>query len=186
MDFESLKERSKKLVAVAEQIKTKLARKELDADSEEMKEIQSVMFNMGMASDFQSLVSKTSGSGKFHTELSKEIERFLLQAMENLGGVVGLIDLYCMYNRARGTDMISPEDLKKASQIMDQTSSNFMLKEYPSGVKTIQSRMFSTDTYYRKMAEVLNKNPGLTLLRLAEHMHINEILIKEHICKALE
>ena len=38
-DFDALKEQSKKLVAVAEQIKAKLARKEMDADSEEMREI---------------------------------------------------------------------------------------------------------------------------------------------------
>ena len=59
--------------------------------------------------------------------------------IEKFGGVVGLIDLYCMYNRARGTDLISPEDLKKAAQKLDKTSTLFMLKEYPSGVKTVQS-----------------------------------------------
>ena len=40
------------MVTIAETIKQKLAKKELDSESEEMKEIQSVMFNMGIASDF--------------------------------------------------------------------------------------------------------------------------------------
>ena len=40
------------MVTIAETIKQKLAKKELDGESEEMKEIQSVMFNMGIASDF--------------------------------------------------------------------------------------------------------------------------------------
>ena len=40
------------MVKIAESIKAKLARKELDSETEEMKEIQAVMFNMGIASDF--------------------------------------------------------------------------------------------------------------------------------------
>jgi N-acetylmuramic acid 6-phosphate (MurNAc-6-P) etherase len=38
-DLESLKERSKNMVVIAEQIKTKLARKELNVESDEIKEI---------------------------------------------------------------------------------------------------------------------------------------------------
>lgn len=40
------------MVVIAEKIKNALAKKELDADSEEMREIQKVMFNMGIVSDF--------------------------------------------------------------------------------------------------------------------------------------
>jgi ESCRT-II complex subunit VPS36 len=59
-----------------------------------------------------------------------------------------------------------------------------MLREYASGCKTIQSRMFNEENYFRKMAEVLREHPGLTPLRLAEHMCVNEILVKEHIQNA--
>lgn len=38
-DLESLKERSRNMVAIAEQIKSKLARKELNVESDEIKEI---------------------------------------------------------------------------------------------------------------------------------------------------
>jgi di/tripeptidase len=55
-DLDSLKERSRNMVAIAEQIKSKLARKELNVESDEIKEIQAVMFNMGIsgAADFSS------------------------------------------------------------------------------------------------------------------------------------
>lgn len=46
------------MVAIANTIKTKIQRKEINTDSEEMKEIQKVMFNMGLISDFSSQVSK--------------------------------------------------------------------------------------------------------------------------------
>lgn len=101
------------MVGIAEQIKTKLEKKELNQDSEEMKEIQAVMFNMGItgASDFNSQVSKDIAGKQFHTQLATELEKFLDSIINRFGGVIGLVDLYCMYNRARGTDLISPEDL---------------------------------------------------------------------------
>ena len=129
------------MVALAEQIKSKLARKELSDESDEIKEIQSVMFNMGIsgATDFSSQVSKDVAGKNYHHELAYEIEKFLESVVDKFGGVVGLVDLYCMYNRARGTDLISPEDLNLACGRLNNISQKFMLKVYRSGVKTIQS-----------------------------------------------
>jgi ESCRT-II complex subunit VPS36 len=110
------------MVAIAEQIKAKLARKELNIESEEMKEIQSVMFNMGITTDFSSQVSKNTTGKNYHSELAMEIEKFLTSVIEKFGGVIGLIDLYCMYNRWRGTDLISPEDLNLACAKLNQSS----------------------------------------------------------------
>ena len=74
------------------------------------------MFNMGIsgASDFDSQVSKDIAGKQFHSQLANELEKFLETVIDTFGGVIGLVDLYCMYNRARGTDLISPEDLNLA------------------------------------------------------------------------
>jgi ESCRT-II complex subunit VPS36 len=50
----------------------------------------------------------------YFSELALEVERFTFNVLEKFGGVLALVDLYCMYNRARGTDLISPEDLLNA------------------------------------------------------------------------
>lgn len=44
----------------------KLARKELNAESEEMREIQSVMFNLGIETNFSAQVSKETTGKSFH------------------------------------------------------------------------------------------------------------------------
>ena len=75
--------------------------------------------------------------------------------IDNFGGVVGMVDLYCMYNRARGMDLISPDDLMIACQRINSQSSKFMIKGYKSGVVTIQSRMFNEDSYYQKLANAI-------------------------------
>lgn len=169
------------MVKIAEQIQNKLAKKELNVQSEEMQEIQSVMFNMGIATDFSTQVSKDTSGKNYHSELSFEIEKFLTTIIDKFGGVIGTIDLYCMYNRARGTDLISPEDLHIACTKLNTNSQKFMLKEYPSGVRTIQSRMFNEDSYFKKIAETLAEKPGLTAFKLASVMKVNEVLVKEHI-----
>ena len=47
-DLDSLKEKARGMVTIAQTIQNKINKKELSGDSEEMKEIQAVMFNMGM------------------------------------------------------------------------------------------------------------------------------------------
>ena len=175
------------MVQIAEQIKSKLARNELDGTSEEMKEIQAVMFNMGIASDFTTQVSKDTAGKLYHSALAGEVEKFLVSIVDKFGGVVGLIDLYCMYNRARGTDLISPDDLKIACQKLHETSTRFMLKTYPSGVVTIQSKMFNEDAYYQRLAQtIMESQGGMSANKLAQKLNVNVILMKEHLKAAEE
>lgn len=80
------------------------------------------MFNMGLVNNFSSQVSKDISGKNFHEELAREIEKFIVKVIDNFGGVLGLVDLYCMYNRARGTDLISPEDLLIACSKLNLSS----------------------------------------------------------------
>lgn len=101
-----------------------------------------------------------------------------------------MIDLYCMYNRARGTDLISPEDLNIACQNIDFGSQQFALKTYKSGVKTMQLRSFNEGAYFHKIADCIRQNAknghGLTVSRIAELMQVNVVLMKEHVHTAEE
>ena len=174
------------MVDIAEQIKSKLERKELNEESEEMKEIQSVMFNMGMASNFSAQVNKDTSGKLYHQQLALELEKFLDKILDKFGGVIGLIDLFCMYNRARGTDLISTSDMAVAAEKLNQTSSKFMLKRYPSGVLTIQSKHFNEGSYYTKLAEVIKETGnGLTAVKLGEKLNVNVLLMRE-LCQAAE
>lgn len=97
------------------------------------------MFNMGLTSttNFNSEVSKDIAGKNFHSHLAEELEKFLDTIIDKFGGVIGIVDLYCLYNRARGTDLISPDDLNIACRNLDVTSQKFMVKRYNSGVHTI-------------------------------------------------
>jgi ESCRT-II complex subunit VPS36 len=111
----------------------------LNADSEEMKNIQQVMFNMGLINDFSSQVTKDLAGKNYFLDLAKEVEKFTASILDKFGGVLALVDLYCMYNRARGTDMISPEDLMIAcDKLTSMPDSKVTLRTFQSGVKVVQ------------------------------------------------
>ena len=156
------------MVQIAQTIKQKVSQKELTEN--EMSEIQEVMFNMGMGENFTTHVSKELSGKKFYKDLAAEIEKFLGSVINNerFSGVIGLIDLFCLYNRARGTDLVSPNDLSIACVTLDQTSQNFMLKTYTkTGIKCIQLRSFNEDAYFNKLASKLSQTPGMTADKLA-------------------
>jgi ESCRT-II complex subunit VPS36 len=177
------------MVAIAEKIKSSVAKLEAQGEgqnsSDELKQIQSVMFNMGLVNNFSSQVSKDISGKNFHEELAREIEKFIVRVIDNFGGVLGLVDLYCMYNRARGTDLISPEDLLIACSKLNMSSQSVMLRKYKSGVQTVQSRKFKEDDYYQSLADKLKTcSNGMTAEQLARQLKINIVLVKEQIKEA--
>lgn len=111
------------------------------------------MFNMGIATNFSAQVSKDTSGKMYHEQLALELEKFLDKVLSRFGGVIGLIDLFCMYNRARGTDLISTSDMSLAAEKLNQISSRFMLKKYPSGVTTVQEKHFNEQSYYTDLAK---------------------------------
>jgi hypothetical protein len=55
-----------------------------------------------------------------------------------------------------------------------------MLKTYSnSGMRTIQLTSFNETSYFETIAKVLTESPGLTTDRLAAHLKVNVLVMKE-------
>lgn len=50
------------------------------------------------------LIRDTAGA-VFHKELARELVEFILPIVEREGGTMSLMDIYCVFNRARGVGM---------------------------------------------------------------------------------
>lgn len=74
-----------------------------DKDTEKLVEM---MENMGL----QSALTKKQAGSNYHKLLSRELVDFLRRKdrLSTAGGMMTLTDVYCLFNRARGTNMISP------------------------------------------------------------------------------
>ena len=66
-------------------------------------------------------VTKLSAGRQYYHLLARQVADLLhdQNRIQRLGGVVSLTDLYCLYNRARGTELVSPDDLLQAVRLME-------------------------------------------------------------------
>ncbi|KAJ6340605.1 hypothetical protein OIU77_008378 [Salix suchowensis] len=77
--------------------------------------------------------------------LHLELADFVRIPLEKAGGMINLIDIYCLFNRARGTELISPEDLLQACSLWEKFDVPVMLRKFDSGVKVIQNKSHSDE-----------------------------------------
>jgi ESCRT-II complex subunit VPS36 len=110
-------------------------------------------------------VTRTSAGAAYHVQLSRQLSDFLRTpqpqpshshpksgaaagggaaaaaaaapqgVLEAAGGMLTLIDVYCVFNRARGTELISPDDLIHAAELFPKLDIPIRLRAFDSGVK---------------------------------------------------
>jgi len=56
---------------------------------------------------------------------------------------MALTDVYCRVNRARGLELLSPEDLIQACHMLEKLNLPIRLREFDSGVKVLQLQSHS-------------------------------------------
>ena len=68
-----------------------------------------------------------------------------------------LTDVYCRVNRARGLELLSPEDLLNASRQLTTLSLPIVLRVFDSGVMVLQSRSHDDNAIVDVIAELVSK-----------------------------
>ena len=106
--------------------------------------------------------------------------------LKRCGGMLTLTDVYCIYNRARGTDLISPDDLRAAAgEFMTPTlaSLGVVLRVFPSGLVVLQLADFNEEAAAHRIerlllaratatATVTRAEPFLTSIDLATQWNV--------------
>ena len=68
-----------------------------------------------------------------------QLADFLRPRMAKAGGIITLADVYCLFNRARGTELISPDDLVQAVELFTGYGAGMHARTFSSGVVVVQS-----------------------------------------------
>ncbi|GMI54929.1 hypothetical protein TeGR_g10932 [Tetraparma gracilis] len=196
-DLDTLMESATAVVAVVEKYVAKMERQKAaegggGAGDEDEERMNALLQGMGMVSG----VTKESAGTLFHSELSKELAAFLNSGegggliRARFGGLITLPELYCLYNRARGADLISPEDLLLAAQGLKKiTTSGMSLVTFPSGVIVVQVDEYSSANVVAQLQALCkevagSKNSGITALEAAKVLKATPILAMEMIRQA--
>lgn len=74
----------------------------------------------------------------YYKSLAKQIADYLHSHIEEMGGMMALTDVFCRVNRARGLELLSPEDTLHACQVMESMDLPLKLFQFNSGVMVLQ------------------------------------------------
>lgn len=92
--------------------------------------------------------SSAAAASTFHGQLASQVCRLLKPLLEQrsaagaaFGGSIDLTTAYCRVNRARGVQLIAPEDLLDAAKLMSRLKLPLVLKTFPSGLMVIATTL---------------------------------------------
>uniref|UniRef100_A0A8K9V9E1 Vacuolar protein-sorting-associated protein 36 n=1 Tax=Oncorhynchus mykiss TaxID=8022 RepID=A0A8K9V9E1_ONCMY len=116
-DLSKLMVKAKEMVELSRSIANKIKDKQGDITEDETIRFKSYLLSMGIANP---VTRETHGSGThYHLQLAKQLGDILLAPLEERGGMMALTEVYCLVNRARGMELLSPEDLVNACKMFE-------------------------------------------------------------------
>ncbi|KAK9698435.1 hypothetical protein RND81_08G104100 [Saponaria officinalis] len=191
LDLNALMSKAREMVMLAEKMRQKLLAGQNNhsgtANDEEMgskEEIQDWLLSVGIISP----VTKESAGALYHQQLSRQLADFVKIPLERAGGMINLIDVYCLFNRARGTELISPDDLLQACTLWEKLDVPVMLRKFDSGVMVIQSKSHSDEEVFGRIRAFVLKpdslRNGVSPSDAAMTLGIAPAMAKEHLLAA--
>ncbi|XP_024046949.1 vacuolar protein sorting-associated protein 36 isoform X1 [Citrus sinensis] len=190
-DLNALMNKAKEMVMLAEKMRQKLlagsSSQSNSANDEELgskEEMQDWLLSVGIVSP----VTKESAGALYHQQLSRQLADFVKIPLERAGGMINLIDVYCLFNRARGTALISPDDLSQACSLWEKFDVPVMLRKFDSGVMAIQSKSHSDEEVFGRLRALVTKpealRHGISASDAAMTLGIAPAMAKEHLLTA--
>jgi len=174
-----------KYVATLENKKKQESGEGNDQVDEEEQRLSEMLSNMGM----MSAITKKSSGLLYHQQLARQISDFLIQSnfVVKQGGMVTLTDVYCLFNRARGANLISPDDMLVAASLLKELGLGYSKREFASGLVVLQSDDYEDEIVSIKLQNMSSKSRnGLTALFVSNQLKTNTILAMEQLQTAEE
>jgi ESCRT-II complex subunit VPS36 len=186
-DLEALMARAKDLIALAEQFASKLSSLPASTSSDARLALKESSELLGLSTP---IVTKEIAGGQdaYWAELARQIAEFLTSTdsrgdskesiLKREGGIIPLIDLFAIYNRARGVGirpymfkvdlaLVSPTDLAKACAMFPKMRLPVRLKTFKSGLVVVQDSSASDEVVERNLLRfITGTQKGVTALEI--------------------
>ncbi|XP_061347500.1 vacuolar protein sorting-associated protein 36-like [Gastrolobium bilobum] len=190
-DLNALMSKAKEMVTLAERMRQKLlsgSSSQTNATNDEemvsKEEMQDWLLSVGIISP----VTKESAGALYHQHLSRQLADFVKVPLDRAGGIINLIDIYCLFNRARGTELISPDDLMQACSLWEKFDVPVVLRKFDSGVMVIQTKFHSDEEVFTKIKVLVMKpdalRAGISASDAAMTLGVAPAMAKEHLLSA--
>lgn len=178
-DLSKLMEMAKDMVALSKSITQKLKEKGSSLTDDETVMFKSHLLSLGISDP----VTKSAyGSGmNYYQELAKQLAEVLEGPVQESGGILSLTDVYCRINRARGLELLSPEDLLNACKVMESLQLPLRLHVFGSGVTVLKLATQNDEATSTEARQLIDEHGSLSAEQLSPLVHIPVILAKERL-----
>lgn len=201
-DLSRLISRASEMVALSRSLAEKhRSKKEAGTDvaEDETAELRRAMLSMGLSetsgAEISPLAGTTFEASSFHGQLAVQICKVLQPILtarthgdraHEFSGCIDLASAYCRINRARGVELISPEDLLYAAKMMKHLQLPLRLKCFESGVMVIELASESDESTTQSTLQCVESHQCLSAGALARLAGIAPILARERLLQAEE
>lgn len=178
-DLKKLMEMAKEMVAISKTISAKIRERQGDITDDETVRFKSYLMSLGIDDPVTRDAYKTSN--EYFKELAKQLADMLEEPIKEIGGMMTLTDVYCRVNRARGLELLSPEDLLNASRQLTPLGLPVVLRVFDTGVMVLQSRSHDDNAVVDVIANLLRVKGSMTVEELAQSAGISVLLARERL-----
>jgi ESCRT-II complex subunit VPS36 len=153
-DLEALMASAKQIVALADTFARQVKGASGASSASENALLADSVSQLGLIAT-KDIVGSSSGAGGsdslYLSELARTLAEFLTDdrrgVLKRAGGIMSLVDLWAMFNRARGgVELVSPADFEKAAGLWEKLGLPVRLRTFKSGVKVVQGRDRTDET----------------------------------------
>lgn len=139
-DLSKLMTMAKDMVAISKVISSKIRERHGDISEDETIRFKSYLMSLGI--DDPVTRDNAQSNTEYFQLLANQICEMLLDPITEAGGMMSMADVYCRVNRARGLELLSPEDLLNACHALDGP---IKLRTFPSGAMVLQLESHSDE-----------------------------------------
>ncbi|ELU13615.1 hypothetical protein CAPTEDRAFT_176734 [Capitella teleta] len=181
-DLSKLMNKAEEMVKLSKNLTQKIKDKRGEITDDETVQLKSYLLSLGVADP---VTRETHGSGDtFYKELARQVSDVMTQPLQECGGIMPLSDVYCRMNRARGVEMLSPDDLVNACRLMSIMRLECRLQTFESGVMVLHLQEHSEDESLQDTVCRVESTGSLSADELARLIGLSVILSRERLLAA--
>ncbi|KAG7174004.1 vacuolar protein-sorting-associated protein 36-like isoform X1 [Homarus americanus] len=183
-DLKNLMGLAKDMVFLSKSISNKIKEHSGEVSVDDTTRFRSYLLSLGIDDP---VTRETYGSAtQYHHHLAKEISQALEEPVKEVGGVMLLSEVYCRINRARGLQLLSPEDVMHACHLMKKFDLSLNLHTFESGVQVVQTAGLDQDKVVETTVETLKSHEvdGVSAGDLARECGMPLLLAQERLLQA--
>eukprot|EP00656_Telonema_subtile_P020398 TRINITY_DN2151_c0_g1_i1.p1 TRINITY_DN2151_c0_g1~~TRINITY_DN2151_c0_g1_i1.p1 ORF type:complete len:300 (+),score=74.02 TRINITY_DN2151_c0_g1_i1:116-1015(+) len=177
-DLDSLVQLAKPMVDLAQRMDSKL--KANTTPSDEDLHLAQLLENVGIHNPVTKASMKQS---QFHRALAQEVSEAMKKPLAAARGMIVLPDVYCIHSRMRGTQLVSPQDLLEACQLLEPLGLGMRVHTFASGVVVLRAASHDDQTMCDELQKLVSEGERqfVSVLDVAEALEVSVLLAEEYV-----